>query len=451
MSFAALGLPEPILRGVRAAGYAEPTPIQREAIPLILPGHDLIAAAQTGSGKTAAFLLPILSRLLRGTPALRALVLVPTRELAAQIEASARGYARFASVRVGVVFGGVPIAPQERMLRHQGVDLLVATPGRLLDLHGRQSLSLDDLEVLVLDEADRMVDMGFAPDLKRILRLMPRDRQTLMFSATMPREVNAVAREATDDPRRLELSPPSRPAPAIVQRLYPVPSHLKLDLLVNLLSDADPLRAIVFMRTKRSADRLASRMKARGHHAALIHGDRKQGQRERALLDFKRGRAEVLIATDIASRGIDVDHVTHVVNFDVPRAPEDYVHRIGRTGRMEAHGEAITLFSPEEREQIADIERFLGRKVERVTVPDFDYGRRKEVHTGERGHRGSPATGRSGRTRTRSTSEWATEVKRSGLPSLAPAAVVAAVAAAEPSHGRRRKIKVQDRRSRRRM
>jgi ATP-dependent RNA helicase RhlE len=442
MPFASLGLPEPIIRGVRAAGYIRPTPIQREAIPLILPGHDLIAAAQTGSGKTAAFVLPILARLLGGTPSLRALVLVPTRELAAQIEASAHEYGRFARVRVAAVYGGVPIGPQERLLRHQGVDFLVATPGRLLDLHGRQSVSLDDVAVLVLDEADRMVDMGFAPDLRRILRLLPADRQTLMFSATIPRELNAVAREALDDPRRLELSPPSQPAPAIAQRLYPVPAHLKLDLLDQLLGAAGRVRAMVFARTRHSADRLASRMKARGYHPALIHGSRSQGQRERALLDFRHGRARVLVATDIVSRGIDVDQVTHVVNFDVPRTPEDYVHRIGRTGRMEARGEAVTLFGPEEREQVAAIERFLGRTVERVTLPGFDYSRRKEILSGERPRRQRPARSGLGRS-TATPSESPAGPRGSGSPS--PLATPA------PSHGRRRRMGVRDRRSRRRM
>src|SRR5437016_3680841 len=237
MPFASLGLAPPVVKGVRAAGYVDPTPIQRKAIPIILEGRDLIGAAQTGTGKTAAFVLPILTRLLGGPRRLRALVLTPTRELAAQVETNARDYARFTDLRVGVVFGGVPIGPQERMLRHEGVDLLVATPGRLLDLQGRQSVALDEVEVLVLDEADRMVDMGFAPDLRRILRLLPENRQTLMFSATMPRELNTVAKEALDNPHRLELAPVSRPTPAITQRVYPVSHHRKLDLLDRILSD----------------------------------------------------------------------------------------------------------------------------------------------------------------------------------------------------------------------
>jgi ATP-dependent RNA helicase RhlE len=398
MSFAALGLPEPITRGVRAVGYSTPTPIQREAIPLILPGHDLVAAAQTGSGKTAAFILPILTRLMDGPRALRALVLVPTRELAAQVEEAALQYARYADVSVGAVFGGVPIPPQERMLRNDGVDLLVATPGRLLDLHQRRSVSLEEVEVLVLDEADRMVDMGFAPDLQRILKLLPTKRQTLMFSATMPAELNKVAREALHEPRRLALAPSaSRPAPAITQAFYPVSKHLKVDLLHEILERSPDRSAIIFTRTKRGADRLYRQLEQRGHRAGVLHGDRSQSQRERALRDFKRGRVECLVATDIASRGIDVDDVTHVINYDVPRSPEDYTHRIGRTGRMDATGDAFTLISPEDRAEVAAIEKTLGRKIQRVTIEDFDYDKRGSAHE-SRGHAGHASEGgRSGR------------------------------------------------------
>jgi ATP-dependent RNA helicase RhlE len=458
MQFAALGLPEPILRGVRAAGYTTPTPIQAEAIPVILPGHDLIAAAQTGSGKTAAFLLPILARLMTGTRALRALVLCPTRELAAQIEEAGREYGRFSQVRVAAVYGGVPIGPQERTLRNDGVDLLVATPGRLLDLHGRQSVSLDDIEVLVLDEADRMVDMGFAPDLKRILNLLPDDRQTLMFSATMPRELNTVAREAMEHPKRIQISPPSEPASSIIQRFYPTPSHLKLDLLDRLLVEAGKVRAIVFARTRRNADRLATKLKGRGHAVAVLHGDRAQSQRERALSDFKRGRARVMVATDIASRGIDVDHVTHVINYDVPRTPEDYVHRIGRTGRMDASGMAITFVSPEEREQATDVEHFLGRKVERVKLAGFDYAQHREVapheprgghgdrpraHGESHGGRGTHAPAAHGRA---ARAEPHSKARTQHAAAAKPRAT-----SAEAAHGRRRKVNGTDRRSRKRM
>jgi ATP-dependent RNA helicase RhlE len=378
--FTRLGLPPPVVKGVAAAGYTEPTPIQARAIPIVLAGHDLVGAAQTGTGKTAAFLLPILARLLGGRSALRALILVPTRELAAQVETNARDYARFTDLRAGVVFGGVPIGPQERLLRREGVDLLVATPGRLLDLHQRQSVSFQDIEILVLDEADRMVDMGFAPDLKRILRELPSRRQTLMFSATMPPELNRVANEALVDPKRVDLAPPTRTASGITQGIYPVPRHLKTDLLDQVLLGPEVGSAIVFTRTKHGADRLSRQLKQRGRAVAALHGDRSQSQRERALADLKRGRVQILVATDIASRGIDVDDISHVVNYDVPHSPEDYVHRIGRTGRVDAVGDAFTLMSPEEKKDVQAIERFLGHSIPRVTMPDFDYDR---AHDGE--------------------------------------------------------------------
>jgi ATP-dependent RNA helicase RhlE len=385
VGFNALNLPPAILKGVRAAGYSEPTPIQRKAIPLVLEGKDMIGAAQTGTGKTAAFILPILARLLNGPKRLRALVLTPTRELAAQVETNARDYARFTDVAVGVVYGGVPLPPQERMLR-SGIDLLVATPGRLLDLHGRLALRLDFVEVLVLDEADRMVDMGFAPDLKRILRLLPSDRQTLLFSATMPPELNQVAREALREPARVDLAPPSRPAAGITQAVYPVSRNLKTELLDEILSAIEVRSMIVFTRTKHGADRLARQLGKRNYTVAPIHGNRSQSQRERALGDLKRGRIQILVATDIASRGIDVDGISHIVNYDVPHTPEDYVHRIGRTGRMDAVGDAFTLMSPEEQKDFAAIERFLGRAVPRVLLPDFDYKMRpREIADSIRG------------------------------------------------------------------
>ena len=427
MPFAALGLPGAILRGVRSAGYATPTPIQQRAIPLILAGHDLIGAAQTGTGKTAAFVLPILARLMDAPDdRLRALVLTPTRELAAQVETNARDYARHTHLRVGVAYGGVPIGPQERMLRHDGVHLLVATPGRLLDLHGRQSVSFEDVEVLVLDEADRMVDMGFAPDLNRILRLLPRNRQTLLFSATMPPELNKVAKDAMHNPQRVDLAPPSRPAAGITQAIYPVPRALKTELLDVLLGRGDVSSVIVFTRTKHGAERLARQLARRGHSVAALHGNRTQGQRERALSDLRRGRVQVLVATDIASRGIDVDDISHVVNYDVPHTPEDYVHRIGRTGRVDATGDAFTLMSPEEQKGVAAIERFLGRTIPRVLIPDFNYHQRAAPE---------PRESRESRSR------------RDDRPAPPPRPA----APAGPQHGRRpRSIGASDRRSRRR-
>jgi len=395
--FQSLGLPLPILKGVRAAGYTQPTPVQAKAIPAILTGRDLVAAAQTGSGKTAAFVLPILARLLDGPSAVRGLILVPTRELAAQVETNARDYARFTKLRVGVVYGGVGIPAQERMLRHDGVDLLVATPGRLLDLHGRQSVALDEVEILVLDEADRMVDMGFAPDLQRILRLLPKKRQTLMFSATMPPALNKVASLALQDPMRIDLAPPSKPAAGITQAVYPVPRHLKPSLLHELLGHSSAESVIVFTRTKHGADRLTRQLTKLGHSAVALHGNRTQSQRERALRDLKRGRVQALVATDIASRGIDVDDITHVINYDVPHTPEDYVHRIGRTGRMEALGDAFTLMSPEEQSDVIQIERFLGRSIPRVMLPDFDYKKRAEPREKESFRDREGREGRGGR------------------------------------------------------
>jgi ATP-dependent RNA helicase RhlE len=384
LAFAKLGLPAPLLRGVRAAGYQTPTPIQTKAIPLILEGHDVIGAAQTGSGKTAAFVLPILARMLDGRPSLRCLVLVPTRELAAQVETAARDYGRFTRLRCGVVYGGVRIEPQERMLRHDGVDLLVATPGRLLDLHGRQSVAFEDIEVLVLDEADRMVDMGFAPDLQRILRLLPKERQTLMFSATMPPDLNKVATQALVNPHRLDLGPTTKTVAGITQAIYPVAKHLKTDLLDEVIRRTSMGGVIVFTRTKHGADRLNRQLEKRGHGVVALHGNRTQGQRERALRDLKRGRVQILVATDIASRGIDVRDITHVINYDVPHTPEDYLHRIGRTARADATGDAFTLMSPEERRDVEAIERFLGQSIVRVQIPDFDYGKRAVPHERER-------------------------------------------------------------------
>jgi len=434
--FASLGLPAPLLRGVRAAGYQTPTPIQKKAIPLILEGVDVVGAAETGSGKTAAFVLPILARLIEGPRALRALVLVPTRELAAQVETAARDYARFTKLSVGVVYGGVGIPPQERMLRNEGVDLLVATPGRLLDLHGRQSVAFEDIEILVLDEADRMVDMGFAPDLRRILRLLPKDRQTMMFSATMPPDLNKVASEALVDPVRIDLSPSTRTVAGITQAVYPIARHLKTDLLDEILKRTDIASVIVFVRTKHGADRLTRQLERRGHTAVALHGNRSQSQRERALRDLKRGRVQILVATDIASRGIDVKDITHIINFDVPHTPEDYVHRIGRTGRADATGDAFTLMSPEERKDMDAIERFLGKSVVRVQIPDFDYARRQapaEPHDRD-GHRGDRGRGR-----------------HEERPARVSGTVTQRPVPQGPVHGRRPQRNTTDRRSRKRM
>jgi len=468
MPFASLGLSPLVVKGVRAAGYVDPTPIQKRAIPIILEGKDLIGAAQTGTGKTAAFVLPILTRLLGGPRRLRALVLTPTRELAAQVETNARDYARFTDLSVGVVYGGVPIPPQERLLKQHGVDFLVATPGRLLDLHDRLALRLDFIETLVLDEADRMVDMGFAPDLKRILRLMPRDRQTLMFSATMPPELNRVANEALRDPARVDLAPPQRPAAGITQAVYPVPRHLKTDLLDSMLSRSEVSSVIVFARTKHGADKLARDLQRRGHSIATLHGNRSQSQRERALGDLRRGRVQVLVATDIASRGIDVEGITHVINYDAPHAPEDYVHRIGRTGRVDAVGDAFTLIAPEEMKQLTAIERFLGRAIPRVILPDFDYKRRPSEASrpaggpsrggrpgGSGGGRHSGGGGGGGshpRGRGFGPSRGQGSAPHSGSGSQGASPRPSANSGGEPHHGRRpKKSHGMDRRGRRRI
>ena len=371
--FERLGLDPALVKAVDALGYEAPTPIQREAIPPVLAGRDVIGTAQTGSGKTAAFLLPILQRLMRGTHGrTRALVLSPTRELAAQIEAAFRGFAKGTRLRAHAVYGGVGMAPQEHALRG-GVDVVVATPGRLLDHMGRRNVDFRGLEVLVLDEADRMLDMGFLPDVRRIVGALPRDRQTLLFSATMPPGIEQLSRGIMRNPVRIAVSPPYRPPPTIRHEAFPVPSHLKTALLVRLLGREDMISVLVFVRTKRRADRVARQVAETGFPVARIHGDRSQSQRETALEGFRSGRHQILVATDVAARGLDVEGITHVINYDVPAVPLDYVHRVGRTARMEAEGGAITLVAPEEDGDMRGIERILGRSIPRVTLPDFDY------------------------------------------------------------------------------
>jgi len=371
--FSALGLGPLLVRAVEGLGYETPTPIQREAIPPILVGRDVIGTAQTGSGKTAAFVLPILHRLLSQTPGrTRALVLSPTRELAAQIEVALRGLAKGTRIRGHAVYGGVGMAAQEHALR-SGVDVVVATPGRLLDHMSRRNVDFRGLQVLVLDEADRMLDMGFLPDVQRIVGALPRDRQTLLFSATMPPEIEALSRTIMRNPVRISVSPPHRPPPTIRHEAYPVPQHLKTALLVRLLGREDMMSVLVFVRTKRRADRVARQVGAAGFDVARIHGDRSQSQRETALAGFRSGRHQILVATDVAARGIDVEGISHVINYDVPAVPTDYVHRVGRTARMEATGEAITFVTPDDEGDLRGIERALGKSIPRVTLPDFDY------------------------------------------------------------------------------
>ncbi len=372
-TFESLGLEPTLLKAVAALGYEVPTPIQREGIPPILAGRDVLGTAQTGSGKTAAFLLPILQRLHHQSGGhTRVLVLTPTRELAAQIEDALHALGKGGRVRGKAVYGGVGMEPQTHALR-AGVDVVVATPGRLLDHMERRNADFRGLQVLVLDEADRMLDMGFLPDVRRIVNALPRDRQTLLFSATMPPEVEGLARSVMRDPVRIAVSPPHRPPSTIRHEAFPVPQHLKTALLVRLLGREDMLSVLVFVRTKRRADRVARQVAQAGFPVARIHGDRSQSQREAALDGFRSGQHQVLIATDVAARGIDVLGITHVINYDVPMVPTDYVHRVGRTARAEAEGEAVTLVSPEEENDFRGIEHVLGRTIPRVTFPDFDY------------------------------------------------------------------------------
>jgi ATP-dependent RNA helicase RhlE len=384
LPFAHLGLAPEIVRGVKAVGYTDPTPIQTKAIPPILEGRDLIGCAQTGTGKTAAFVLPILHILRKHEEGVRALVLTPTRELAAQVETAVRDYSRFTNLRCGVVYGGVSIGPQESRLK-EGVDILVATPGRLLDHMERGNVFFTRLRVLVLDEADRMVDMGFAPDLNRILRKVPAGRQTLMFSATMPPDLNAIAKKALVEPARVDVAPRVTTAAGIRQAIYPVPQHLKTELLVELLEGEAMTSVLVFARTKHGADKITRDVERRGIGVACLHSNRTQGQRERALQAFRSGQVSVLIATDIASRGLDVEGISHVVNYDVPHQPEDYVHRVGRTARAEALGDAFTFMSREEESLVTAIEKFTGKAIPRVTIPDFDYKRAAPPRAGRGG------------------------------------------------------------------
>jgi ATP-dependent RNA helicase RhlE len=364
MTFEELQLTPSLCRALRAKGYATPTPIQVQAIPHALAGRDVIGCAQTGTGKTAAFALPILQRLKAPVPgtSVRCLVLAPTRELATQIAESFRIYGSGSRFKQAVVFGGSAEGPQVEALR-QGVDILVATPGRLRALMLQRKVSFRGLEILVLDEADRMLDMGFIRDVQQIIAALPRQRQTLFFSATMPPDIQALASSLLVNPARVEVTPVATPAESVDQTVFHVSRIHKRDLLLHVLQDAAMSRALVFTRTKSGANRLAQHLAEAGHTVDAIHGNKSQNARERALDGFKRGRIRVLVATDIAARGIDVDGVTHVVNFDIPNVPESYVHRIGRTGRGSATGSALSFCDPDERSHFRDIERTTRRPV----------------------------------------------------------------------------------------
>jgi len=372
MPFSKLGLAPQILEGIKAMGYVDPTPIQLRAIPLILAGTDVIGSAQTGTGKTAAFGLPILSQLGEHQTQTRVLILEPTRELAAQVETAIRDFARFTNLRVAVVFGGVGYGAQMDALR-TGVDIIVATPGRLLDHMEKGTCKLDHVKHLVLDEADRMLDMGFLPDVRRILDKIPRDRHTSLFSATIPVQIETLIKWAMRAPETIEIGARRSPAETVKHVIYPVSESQKSDLLRALLDSVKYDSVIIFCRTKHGADRVAGLLKKNNHAVAVLHSNRTQKEREQALEGFREGRFEVLVATDIAARGLDIADVSHVINYDVPQHPEDYIHRIGRTGRAEATGDAFTIMVAEDSPHVASIERFISKKIERIKLDGFNY------------------------------------------------------------------------------
>jgi ATP-dependent RNA helicase RhlE len=375
MSFNSLGLSDALLKAISKKGYTTPSPIQQKAIPPVLEGKDVLASAQTGTGKTAGFTLPILQLLsqgqhLRHRP-IRALILTPTRELAAQILANIKEYSEFLDLRSAVIFGGVNQNPQVSQLR-QGVDILVATPGRLIDLQNQGLISLSKVEILVLDEADRMLDMGFLRDIERILKVLPVKRQNLMFSATFSKDIKKLAMGILHHPVHVEATPENTTVEAIVQKVYPTAKEKKTELIIKLISEGNWKQVLVFTRTKQGANKLTESMISSGIKAAAIHGNKGQGARTKALAGFKDGSLTALVATDIAARGLDIPLLPHVINFELPNIPEDYVHRIGRTGRAGANGEAISLFSPDETVFLRDIEKLIGIKLPKENIAGFE-------------------------------------------------------------------------------
>ncbi len=388
-TFEALQLHPNLLKGIHDLGFVRPTPVQAQAIPPILQGRDLIGCAQTGTGKTAAFVLPILHRLLQQphhTPHMRALILVPTRELALQCMDHLKALSRHVHLKGAAIFGGVPMSPQIQALS-RGVDIVSATPGRLLDHIYSGRIDFVDLQVCVLDEVDRMLDMGFLPSIQSILRLLPAKRQNLVFSATLPPPIATLVHQILKHPVTVQIGPKSSPPVGIRHAIYPVPRHLKSELLLALLQGQDMTSVLIFSRTKRYADRLNQQLLRAGLKVSVLHGDRSQSQRLHALEQFRRGRAQIMVATDIAARGIDIDDISHVINFDVPNTPEDYIHRIGRTARAQSTGDAFTLVARDEEPMIRDIERVLNKPLPRVTLPNFDYKKAAPAHADHQGPR----------------------------------------------------------------
>jgi len=376
------------MQGIKVAGYEAATPIQEAAIPAAIRGRDIIGTAQTGTGKTAAFVLPILNKLLdgpRGMP--RALIVTPTRELAEQIHQVVRALSAGTRLRSATIYGGVTASRQIKALK-EGAEILVACPGRLLDLVQQRFVRLERIEILVLDEGDRMFDMGFLPDVKRIIKAVPVQRQTMLFSATFPSEVEQLAAQSLTDPQRISMGL-SRPAHTVTHALYPVPAHLKSALLLRLLKQTATESVLVFTRTKHRAEKLARQIAHAGHRVTSLHSNRTQGQREQALSGFKSGHFRVMVATDIAARGLDVESISHVVNFDMPDTADAYIHRIGRTGRAQRTGDAFTLVTPEDNDLIRTLERIMGKPLERKTLPDFDYSPPAPPRSGHERHEGN--------------------------------------------------------------
>jgi ATP-dependent RNA helicase RhlE len=405
MPFKVLGLSDPLVQGILATGYSAPTEIQTQAIPAALAGQDIIGCAQTGTGKTAAFVLPMLDKLLhRAIPKnrlVKSLILTPTRELAVQVERAIQGYGRFLDVRTLAVYGGVPIQGQFKALRH-GVDIVVATPGRLMDHINRGTIDLGHVDILVLDEADRMLDMGFINDMKKIIAKVPTKRQTMLFSATIAPEVQRLAADIMTEPKMIQIGRPRNPIETITQHICPVPADQKMALLLHLLEDDAMDSVLVFSRTKHGADKICRKLKAADVNAVAIHSNRTQKQRQQALDGFKRGKFQVMVATDIAARGINVEGISHVVNYDVPKFAEDYIHRIGRTGRAAATGDAITFVAHDEVQYLRKIEGFIGRKFVPKNISGFAYTQTVslEVKPNASGKKSKPGSAQRKRART---------------------------------------------------